>query len=60
MQFSELAFCASMAAKSFLRVVHKSIVFGDLVKALVYNGEEERVLGTDASYWSKIRHEQGR
>ncbi len=29
-----------MAAKSFLRVVHKSIVFSDLVKALVYNGEE--------------------
>jgi hypothetical protein len=49
-----------MAAKSFLRVVHKSIIFSDLVKALVYNGEEERVLGTDAAYWSKIRHEQGR
>jgi hypothetical protein len=43
-----------MAAKFFLRVIHKSIVFGDLVKALVYNGEEERVLGTDATYWSKI------
>ena len=25
-----------MAAKSFLRVVHKSIIFSDLVKALVY------------------------
>jgi hypothetical protein len=26
---------ASMASKSFLRVVHKSIIFSDLVKALV-------------------------
>ena len=43
-----------------MRVIHESTVFGDVVKALVYNGEEERILGTDAAYWSKIRHEQGR
>ena len=43
-----------------MRVIHESIVLGDVVKALVYNGEKERILGTDAAYWSKIRHEQGR
>ncbi len=43
-----------------MRVIHESIVFGDVVKALVYNREEERILGTDAAYWSKIRHDQGR
>ncbi len=37
-----------------MRVIHEFIVFSDLVKALVYNGEEERVLGTDASYWSSL------
>ncbi len=41
-------------------VIHKSVVFGDVVKALVYNEEAERILGTDATYWSKIRDEQGR
>jgi hypothetical protein len=49
-----------MAAESFLRVFHEPMVFGDVVKTLVYNGEEERIFGTDAVYWSKIRHEQGR
>ena len=43
-----------------MRVIHESIVFSDVVKALVYNGVEERILGTDAAYWLKIRHEQGR
>ncbi len=43
-----------------MRVINESTVFGDVVKALVYSGEEERILGKDAAYWSKIRHEQGR
>jgi hypothetical protein len=43
-----------------LRVIHEPIVFDGVVKMLVYNGEEERILGTDTAYWSKIRHEQGR
>ncbi len=45
-----------MSAESFLRVIYEPIVLGDMVKALVYDGEEERILGTDAAYWSKILH----
>ncbi len=39
-----------------MRVIHEPIVFGEVVKALVYNGVEERILGTDAAYWSKFLH----
>jgi hypothetical protein len=42
-----------MAAESFLRVIHEPRVFGNVVKALVYNGEEERIFGADAAYWSQ-------
>jgi hypothetical protein len=57
--FSQLAFSASMPAEAFLRVIHEPIIFHVVVKPLVNNGEEERVLGTDAADWSKIRHKQG-
>ncbi len=40
-------------------VIYEPIVFGGVVKTLVYYGEEERILGTDAAYWSKIWHGQG-
>ena len=59
-QFSQLAICASMQSEAFLSVIHEPIIFYGVVKLLVNNGEEERVLGTDAADWSKIRHEQGR
>jgi hypothetical protein len=34
-----------MPAVSFLRVIHKAVVFCGMTKALVYNGEEEGKLG---------------
>ncbi len=43
-----------------MRIIHEPIVFRSVIKTLVYNGEEERILGTEAANWSKIRHEQGR
>jgi hypothetical protein len=49
-----------MPAEYFLRVIiHQPMVFCGMIKALVYNGEEDRKLGTDAGHRSKIRHKQG-
>jgi hypothetical protein len=45
-QFSQLALCVSMPAEASC-VSSTSLIFHGVVKPLVNNGEEERILGTD-------------
>ncbi len=59
-QFTLLPLRTSMPTEPFLSVIDKPVVLRGMIKSFIHNGEEEEKLGTNASYRSKIRDQQGR